>query len=87
MHYRLEAVEARPNFCLWVRFRDGVEGVVDLSDIAGRGVFGRWTRDPSEFAAVTIDETTGAPTWPGNLDVAPDRLYSEVARPAESTPR
>jgi len=62
-----------------VRFKDGVEGEADLSDIAGRGVFARWNDDPSEFAAVRIDPTSGAPTWPGGLDVAPDRLHAELA--------
>ena len=74
MGYRLVAVEARPNFRLWVRFADGVEGEVDLSDVAGRGVFSRWTDAPEEFAQVVIDEVTGAPNWPGDLDVAPDAV-------------
>ena len=85
MTYRLVAVEARPNFKLWVRFADGVEGEVDLSDVAGRGVFSRWTDSPEEFAQVVIDEGTGAPNWPGDLDVAPDRLYAEIATPAEAS--
>ncbi len=85
MAYRLVAVEARPNFKLWVRFADGVEGEVDLSDVAGRGVFSRWTDAPEEFAHVVIDEVTGAPNWPGDLDVAPDRLYAEMAVPAEDS--
>ena len=80
MHYHLVAVEPRPGFRLWVRFRDGAEGEVDLSDIAGRGVFARWTEDPSQFEAVEIDPRSGAPIWPGDLDVAPDRLYLEVTR-------
>lgn len=84
MEYRLTAAEARPDFRLWVRFVDGVEGVADLSDIAGKGVFRRWTENPAEFSEVKIDGQTGAPTWPGNLDVAPDRLYREVAEHAAS---
>ena len=78
MSYRLTAVEARANFKLWLRFEDGTEGEADLSDVAGRGVFKRWTDNPQEFAQVHIDSLSGAPTWPGDLDVAPDRLYHEV---------
>ena len=85
MIHRLVAAEARPNYKLWVRFEDGVEGEADLSDVAGRGVFQRWTETPSEFAEVAIDQLTGAPTWPGDLDVAPDRLYAEVAEPANTS--
>ena len=79
MRYHVVEARARPGFKLWVRFKDGVEGEADLSDIAGRGVFARWTEDPTEFGAVEIDPASGAPTWPGGLDVAPDRLYAEIA--------
>jgi len=69
-----------PKFRLFVRFDDGVEGVADLSDIAGRGVFRRWTDNPAEFFAVKVDPRSGAPSWPGDLDVAPDALHEELAR-------
>lgn len=85
MNYHVVAAEARADFRLWVRFADGLEGEVDLSDVAGRGVFTRWTDDPTEFAAVSTDPATRAPTWPGDLDVAPDALYAELAKLAESS--
>jgi hypothetical protein len=84
MRYHVVAAKARPGYKLWVRFKDGVEGEADLSDIAGRGVFARWNDDPAEFAAVRIDPTSGAPTWPGGLDVAPDRLYAEIVDEAHT---
>lgn len=79
MLHRLVAAEARGAYRLWVRFDDGIEGEVDLADIAGRGVFQRWTTTPAEFEEVSVDAVSGAPTWPGGLDVAPDRLYAELA--------
>ena len=78
MLYDVIAVEARPGFKVWLRFEDGVEGEADLSDLAGRGVFKRWTENPSEFGEASVDPESGTVTWPGGLDVAPDRLYSEV---------
>lgn len=78
---RITDIEARRGFKLWVRFEDGTEGEADLSDVAGRGVFERWARDPREFLQVSIDPVSGAPTWPGGLDVAPDGLYRELAEP------
>ena len=77
MLYRITEVEPREGFRLWIRFADGTEGEVDLSDVAGRGVFSRWD-DPSEFSKVRIDEESGTLMWPGGLDVAPDRLYHDV---------
>lgn len=79
VEYRVVAVGARPEYRLWVRFADGVDGEADLSDLAGRGVFRRWTEHPEEFSQVQVDAVSGAPTWPGDLDVAPDRLHAELA--------
>ncbi len=51
-----EAVEVRPQegYRIWLRYRDGMEGEVDLSDLAGRGVFKVWA-DPRVFKTVYID--------------------------------
>lgn len=78
MLYDVVAVEARPGFKVWVRFENGVEGEADLSDLVGRGVFERWTANPAEFAEASVDPESGTVMWPGGLDVAPDRLYSQV---------
>ena len=78
MLYDVIAAEAREGFKVWVRFENGVEGEADLSDLAGRGVFKRWTENPAEFSEVSVDPASGTLIWPGGLDVAPDRLYSEV---------
>jgi len=78
MLYDVIAAEAREGFRVWVRFENGIEGEVDLSELAGQGVFKRWTENPAEFGEVSVDPDSGTLTWPGGLDVAPDRLYSEV---------
>lgn len=60
-------------FWLWLKYADGIEGVVDLGDLAGRGVFEAWSaRDV--FEAVTVNES-GAIVWPGEIDLCPDALY------------
>ena len=78
MLYDVVEVQALGDFRVWVRFEDGVEGEVDLSALVGDGVFKRWADDPSEFAQVSVDAESGTIVWPGGLDVAPDRLYSDV---------
>jgi len=76
--YRIDEVEAREGYRVWIRFEDGISGEVDLSDLVGKGVFQSW-EDPEEFRKVFIDEETGTIAWPGNIDLAPDALYRDVA--------
>ncbi|MBI5400061.1 DUF2442 domain-containing protein [Candidatus Saganbacteria bacterium] len=60
-----------------VRFSDGLEGIVDLSDLVGKGVFKSW-KDPKQFALVVIDPQTHTLSWPSGIDLCPDSLYEEV---------
>lgn len=69
-------VEARGRYRLWLRFSDGVEGEVDLSDFAGQGVFAAW-EDPTFFEAVRVDESR-AVCWGNAVDLCPDALYLEL---------
>lgn len=66
-------VQARAPHRIWLRYADGTEGEVDLSDLAGRGVFTAWS-DPSLFAEVRIGPG-GAICWGESIDVCPDALY------------
>ncbi len=70
-----KAVQANPldGFRVWLKFADGAEGVVDLSDLAGRGVFKGWS-SRKVFEAVTVNER-GAVVWPSEIDLCPDALY------------
>ena len=43
---------------IWLRYDDGVEGEVDLSDMAGDGVFVAWL-DHSFFAGVHLGSVAG----------------------------
>ena len=85
MLYDVVEVKALPDYRVWVRFEDGLEGEADLSDLTGRGVFRRWTDNPSEFLQASVDPESGTIVWPGGLDVAPDRLYRDIARSSEKT--
>lgn len=71
------AVEPRGQYRIWLRYADGSDGEIDLSDLAGRGVFQAW-EDPSVFEAVRIGES-GAIEWPGGLDLCPDAMYMRLS--------
>ena len=77
------AVEPRDGYQIWVRYEDGVEGVLDLSHLAGRGVFKAWD-DRAFFEGVHINEEGGCVCWgcpPGSdmeLDIAPETGYARL---------
>lgn len=68
-------VDAKPldGFAIWLRYSDGTEGRVDLSDLAGRGVCEGWL-DRKEFESVEVD-SSGSLVWPAGVDLCPEALY------------
>ena len=73
----------REGFKLYLRYDDGVAGEVDLSALAGQGVFAAWLK-PGLFAQVRLTEA-GAVEWPGEIDLCPDALYLELTgKPVEA---
>ncbi|MGC1374583.1 MAG: DUF2442 domain-containing protein [Anaerolineales bacterium] len=83
----LKAVKPLKNFSIQIKFSDGVEGKVDLSEFAGKGVFALWN-DYSKFENVTIG-SSGELVW--NEDVDMDRLgiYLKLTgkRPKDMLPK
>lgn len=67
-----------PDYRLFVRFADGMEGEYDLTSFLFEGDAGVFEhlRDPAEFAKAYVSD--GAVTWPGELDLAPDAMYEDI---------
>src|SRR5262249_27218900 len=59
---------------VWLRFNDGVEGEIDLSNALRGPVFQPLT-DPEFFARFQVDDTL---VWPNGADYAPEFLYERV---------
>lgn len=74
---KIVEAEARSGYRLWVRYEDGTEGEVDLSDLVGQGVFSAW-EDPDIFKQVFVDPETHTVAWPGGIDLCPDSLYEDL---------
>ncbi len=70
---RITEIKVLEGHRLALTFDDGVSGVVDLSDLAGKGVFARW-RERSFFAQVRIG-SAGEAVWGDEIDLCPDALY------------
>lgn len=75
--HRIIEVKPLENYKVWIKFSDGVEGVVDLSDLVGKGIFSAW-KDVNIFNAVFIDPESHTIAWPGGIDLCPDTLYAKV---------
>jgi hypothetical protein len=69
-------VKALPNYRLYVKFSDGIEGEVDLSHLAGKGVFSLWN-DYSAFEKVYIGKS-GQIAWTDEIDICPDTIYMAI---------
>jgi hypothetical protein len=82
---RLISVRPLPGYRLALAFDDGVEGIADVSDLAGRGVFACW-HEPGEFETVTIGDS-GEAVWASGVDQCPDALYLRVSGKTPAQPR
>ena len=69
-------VEPREGYRVWLRYSDGAVGEVDLSDLAGRGVFTAWD-DRSCFESVRITSHR-AIAWGQDIELCPDALYMRL---------
>ena len=82
-------IDVKPleNFCLHVKYSDGVEGMVDLSEFAGKGVFVLWN-DYNQFRKVTIG-SSGELVWNENVDMDGLGLYLRLTgkKPEDVLPK
>jgi len=66
-------VKALSDYRIWIRYADGEEGEVDLSHLAGQGVFELW-EDEQKWKNVRIAED-GAIRWSEEVELCPDATY------------
>jgi Protein of unknown function (DUF2442) len=82
-----DIVEVRPmdDYQLYLRFEDGVEGVIGIKElIPFDGVFAA-LRERSFFERVRVNTELGAICWPNGVDLDSDVLYASVTgRPLPS---
>ena len=73
-----ELVEVKPGegYRVWLCYNDGVSGELDLSYLAGKGVFKAWA-DLAFFEQVSVGEG-GEISWPNEIDIDPYKLYMDL---------
>jgi hypothetical protein len=74
---RIVECEPRPDYRVWIRFDDGLEGEVDLSDLVGQGVFAAW-ESVEFFNQVYVDPKSDTIAWGEDIDLDPYVLRERI---------
>jgi hypothetical protein len=76
--YTPKILEVRPlaNYKIWLKFTDLSSGNVDLSHLAGKGVFESWNQYEN-FKNVAIENGRRL-VWPDEIDIDADSLYIKL---------
>jgi len=76
MYWDVVEVKPEPGHRLFIRFKDGLSGLVRLAEEELIGALAP-LRDEDFFRQVFIDQ--GAVAWPGEIDLAPDAMHADLA--------
>jgi hypothetical protein len=77
MHYHIAEARYVSGYKIWLRFRDGSEGVVDLEGELLGPVF-EPLRALDEFRRFRIDDVFHTLVWSNGADIAPEFLHARV---------
>jgi hypothetical protein len=67
---------ALPDYKLKVEFEDGIEGIIDLGNWKGKGVFSFWN-DENNFKSFKITSNKKL-EWNDEIDMDPDSFYLKL---------
>ena len=76
---KIVACKPLPNYHIWIRFDDGLEGEVDVSHLVGKGVFAAWN-SIEFFNNVRVDPKTDTLAWDDEIDLDPYVLREKITR-------
>lgn len=77
MYWDVTSVKPKQHLILQVKFSDGLQGIVRFKPSHLTGVF-ESLKDEQYFNQVFVDH--GVVTWPGELDLAPDAMHTEIKK-------
>ena len=81
MDYDVLEAKYLGGYRIWLRFRDGTRGDVDLQRWIQGPVF-EPLKDPDFFRRFSIDRKICTIVWPNGADIAPETLHEAVRRVA-----
>ena len=65
-------------YCLYLRFEDGVEGVVNVAELVSFGGIFAEVAQPDYFQWVRVNPELGSVGWPNGADLDPNVLYARI---------
>jgi hypothetical protein len=74
-----DVIEARhvSNYVVWLKFRDGTQGEIDLATELSGPVF-EPLRDPAMFRQFRVSPEFYTLVWPNGADFAPEFLHDSI---------
>ena len=76
MYYEIVEAKYLKNFLIEVKFQDGKSGIANLEEYKNKGgIFSKFG-DPVFFKNVRLNKEFGVLTWDGEIDIAPETIYS-----------
>jgi hypothetical protein len=76
MYWDVVEVKPESDYGLFVRFKDGLAGRIQLRQEDLTGVLAPLL-DDRFFKQVFVDQ--GAVAWPGDIELAPDAMHAQIA--------
>ena len=74
---RVIEVKAMDGYRVWLSYSDGIEGIVNLSDMVEHVPFAPW-KDKDFFATAVHADEWGGIRWSDDLDFCRNALYMEI---------
>jgi len=78
MDYHILEARYRGGHVVWLRFRDGTSGEIDLAPALQGPVFEPLLHDLGYFQRFSIDPAFHTLVWPNGVDIAPEYLHDNV---------
>jgi hypothetical protein len=78
MIHDVVSAEYRGGYRIEVCFDDGKRGIVDFTKYLEKGGVFHRLRELDFFQRFSINQELGVLTWEGDIDIAPETLYSDA---------
>ncbi len=72
-------VKAVKKYSIRIRYSDGASGELDLSHLAGKGIFKAWDKNDF-FSKVYIDKLSKSVAWDDVIQLCPNTLYLKLKK-------